>query len=510
MTTRKEIKMARYVMSNRRSGKFHESEKRASRASLDTSFHSLLAPNVQLIGDTNPVDDQKRRVVIFEAEPPEVEAKQASLPSDVILEPEILHYTEQVSRRFYSAFSPFVAIAEALPVAAGSKLAVTVEGSGNPLVGVEVTLLLRGPGGLARIQTAHTSPLGETIFNFSPVWTPTALIADPAGGFWSVVVRGPEDGMTVNVPPLPLDGPLAWWHRVLGISNPDPTRGSQIKVGVIDSGVGPHGFLAHVTSVGSFIDGTFDPGGGGDSDSHGSHVCGTIGARPVNGPDFMGIAPGVDLFCARVFPPGRGANQGDIADAIDSLSKDHQVDLINLSLGAPSPSQIERDAIRDALERGTLCVCAAANSAGPVEFPAAFPESVAVSALGLEGWGPDGTVASTRQPLEREKFGSSRMFLANFSCFGPEIDCCAPGVGIISTLPERHGLPTPYGSKDGTSMASPAACGALAAILSATPDYRALPRDVGRAERARALLKASCEDVGMEVRFQGRGMPRII
>ena len=501
--------MARYVIANRRSGKFHESEKRASRASLDTSFRTLLAANVQLIGDTNPSDNQKRRVMIFEAEPAEIESKKASLPSDVMIEPEILHYTD-VSQRFYSAFSPFAAIAEALPVSAGVTFTVTVVGGVNPLEGAELILFLRGSGGLARKLTALTSSLGQVIFNFNPIWTPTALVVVPAGGFWSVIVRGPEDGMTVNVPPLPQDGPLAWWHRALGISNLDLIRGSGIRVGVIDTGVGPHGFLSHVTSVGSFIDGTFDPSGGADSDSHGSHVCGTIGARPTNGWDFVGIAPGVDLFCARVFPPGMGANQGDIADAIDFLSKDRQVDLINLSLGAQLPSEIEQDAIRDALERGTLCVCAAANSDGPVEFPAAFPESVAVSALGLEGWGPDGTLASTRQPFEREKFGSGRMFLANFSCFGPEIDCCAPGVGIISTVPERRGLTEPYSSMDGTSMASPAACGALATVLSATPDYQSLPRDVSRAERARALLKSNCQDVGMDAIFQGRGIPKSV
>ncbi len=501
--------MARYVMANRRSGKFHEFEKRASRAALDSSFHTLLTANVDLIGDTNPSDDQKRRVVIFEANPSEVEAKKVSLPSDVMIEPEILHYTD-ISQRFYSTFSPFAATAEVLPVAAGATLTVTVVGSGNLLTGTEVTLFLRGSGSLARKLTALTSPLGQVIFNFSPIWTPTALVVIPAGGFWSVVVRGPQDGSTVDVPPLPHDGPLAWWHRALGINNLDLARGSGIKVGVIDTGVGPHGFLSHIQRIGSFLDGVFDPGGGADSDAHGSHVCGTIGARPTNNQDFVGIAPGVDLFCARVFPPGRGANQGDIADAIESLSKDHQVDLINLSLGASSPSEIEQDAIRDALERGTLCICAASNSAGPVEFPAAFPESVAVSALGLEGWGPNGTLASTRQPLEREKFGSGRLFLANFSCFGPEMDCCAPGVGIISTVPERHNLMMPYSSMDGTSMASPVACGVLAAILSATPNYQGLPRDVSRAERARALLKANCRDVEMEARFQGRGIPRVL
>jgi subtilisin len=501
--------MGRYVIANRRSGKFHESEKRASRASLDTTFQSMLAANVQLVADTQPADDQKRRILIFEAEAAEIEAKKADFPPDVMIEPEILHYTD-VSQRFHSAFSPFVAPAQPLAVGAGAKLTVTITGGGTPLANAEVTLFLRGSGGLARRLNGFTSALGQVIFNFSFSWTPTALVAVPAGGFWSVVVRGPQDGMTVAVPPLPQDGPLAWWHRALGINELDMTRGTGIRVGVIDTGVGPHGFLAHVTRVGSFIDGTFDPGGGADSDSHGSHVCGIIGARPTSAADFVGMAPGADLLCARVFPPGQGANQGDIADAIDSLSKDHWVDLINLSLGAPQPSEIEQDAIRDALERGTLCVCAAANSAGPVEFPAAFPESVAVSALGLEGWGPDGTLAAMRQPFEREKFGSDRLFLANFSCFGSEIACCAPGVGIISTVPERHGLMTPYSAMDGTSMASPAACGALAAILAVTPDYQGLPRDASRAERARALLKANCEDVGMDARFQGRGIPQVV
>src|SRR5215210_8552556 len=116
--------MTRYVMPNRRSGKFQESEKRASRTSLDASFQSQLAANVQVIGDTKPHDEQRRRVVIFEAEPAEVEAKMSSLPSDVILEPEILHYTE-VSQRFYTAFSPFVATAEALSVGTGATLAIT-------------------------------------------------------------------------------------------------------------------------------------------------------------------------------------------------------------------------------------------------------------------------------------------------------------------------------------------------------------------------------------------------
>ena len=65
------------------------------------------------------------------------------------------------------------------------------------------------------------------------------------------------------------------------------------------------------------------------------------------------------------------------------------VDLINMSLGAPQGSAIERDAIQDALERGTLCICAAGNSNGPVNSQRPSLRTIAVSAIGLLGWGPD-------------------------------------------------------------------------------------------------------------------------
>ena len=104
---------------------------------------------------------------------------------------------------------------------------------------------------------------------------------------------------------------------------------------------------------------------------HGTHVCGTIGARPVDpATQRSGIAPGATLFSAKVSPGADTfANQGDIVLAIDALSRGHRVDLINLSLGASQPSEIEHDAIVDALQRGTLCICAAGNTGGGMEWP---------------------------------------------------------------------------------------------------------------------------------------------
>lgn len=55
-------------------------------------------------------------------------------------------------------------------------------------------------------------------------------------------------------------------------------------------------------------------------------------------------------------------------------------------------------------------------------------------------------------------------------------------------------------------MASPMACGVLAALCSKHPIYLALPRNLSRAEQARTLLRQCCIDIGLSARFQGNGL----
>jgi hypothetical protein len=502
--------MARYVLSQRRAGKFDTRERLTARRAADEGFASLFAASSDLIGRLTPADETAREVIVFEASPQEVTAKATLAGPDVLIEPEVLHYPVTVMppdvAHLRADNAPGVGLA-------GTGISFTVQvrsATAGRLLGAEVVLFLRGPGGLDNRLSSRTNQDGTATFAFSEGWTPAALIVTPAGDHWTMVVRGPTDQLEVELPELPQLGPLGWWHRRVGITQPSLELGQGITVGVVDTGTGPHPHLDHAGTAGAFIDGQHDPSppAGHDVDMHGSHVSGTIGARPPDGSDqLVGVAPGVNLVGARVFPTAEdGANQGDIAAAIEHLSRERGADLINLSLGASTPSEIERDAIADALERGTLCVCAAANSAGPVEFPAAFAESAAISALGVEGWGPAGSLSSIRLPTQPDRFGVDGLYLANFSCFGPEIAGAAPGVGIIATVPQRLGLTAPHGAMDGTSMASPMACGVLAALCSKHPTYLALPRNLSRAEQARTLLRQCCIDIGLSARFQGNGL----
>jgi hypothetical protein len=506
--------MARFVMANRRAGKFHEFEKEASRAALDAGFNQLFAGSVSVVNDRNPQDRRARRVVVFDADPEEVAAKAPTLPTDVLVEPEILHFPVIRASGYRVGLSAVglggAAVLEAPAAGPQTSFSVPVTGSGAPLPGAEVILFTVDQLNQQRRTTQTTDASGNAAFSLSTGHQVVGLLILPAGGHWSMIVRSPMNGTVVDCPPIPAVGPLDWWHNQLGIAQFDPSRGTGIKIGVLDTGVGPHGCLAHVVNVGAFINGGHDPQGGADVDSHGSHVCGTIGARPNNrNRQRAGIAPGVSLFCARVFPPDEGASQADIANAIDELSRERGVDLINMSLGANQPSDIELDAIRDALQRGTLCVCAAGNESGAVTWPGAFAETVAVSAVGLKNTAPAGSLSATRLPTDPAKFGSGNLFLANFSSFGVEVTCAAPGVGIIATVPERFGLAEPYAAMDGTSMASPAACGALAALLAASPTYQALTGSA-RAEEARSILAANCRSIGLASVFQGRGMSTVI
>lgn len=510
--------MARYVMSNRLAGRGDEGRKR-SQSALRTAFSSAFRASVNVVASPEPIAEMARQVMIFEADEAEVAAKKATLPENVILEPEKLRYPQMTRRSpLLTGFrEALLGAAKSSNPGTGASFSVAIRGEdAGPIHGAEVVLYLTAGPQVLRIPAIEDPPVatnaqGKFTFRFATKWTPVALVADPPGGFWGVIHRmNAPDAVTVTLPALPdATGKIGWWHDCLRASPFDSKAGAGIKVGVIDTGVGPHPALDHVTGVGAFLDGEsfLTAAKARDALSHGSHVCGIIGARPTSAKQFGGIAPGVDLFCARVFEATGGASQADTANAIDHLSAEVGVHLINMSLGGPS-SIIEHDAIRRARDEGTLCVCAAGNESGPVSasFPAAYPETIAVSALGLNGWGPEGSIAASAAPTDPAMFGAEGLFVGDFSNFGPKIGVAAPGVGIISTVPERFGLTAPYASMNGTSMASPAACARLAISLAADNKYMAAAPDADRVERARVILQKSCRDVELDSDFQGFGV----
>lgn len=275
--------------------------------------------------------------------------------------------------------------------------------------------------------------------------------------------------------------------------------GAGVKVGVVDTGIGPHGDL-EVAGGANLVLGE-DPADHADNGAgHGTHVAGIIAARGAPPTGVRGVAPAARLFSYRVFGKDQpGASNFAILKAIDRAVSDG-CDLVNLSLGGGVRDPAIASAIQDARAAGTLVVAAAGNEErAPVSFPAAEPSCVAISALGVKGTFPRGAM---EEADVREPFGTvPEEFIAGFSNVGMEIDLVGPGVGVISTVP--GGL----APMSGTSMACPAVVGVAARLLAADRATLAMKRDQARSDAiARAVLTAGVRR-GFPPSFEGSGLP---
>jgi subtilisin len=506
--------MARYVLVNRRAGLFSPEAKIASRASVATTLGSM--PNAKIVSDHQPEDPLARRVVIFDAEPADLAKMLPTLPHSSVVEP-------LMRRRLHPRIRPGL-MRDSIPLevkvsrVSKSQYSVKFTAGGKPLDGIQALLYISDANGQVNNVTVNADAQGKVAITLASGSRISMVEPIPFDSYWIMLVEAPLTGSTVDCLPLAKAGANGngWWHDVMGVDTTAAKRGSGIKVGVIDTGCGPHPNLAHVNLVGAFVDGGRLAGAQAtDVAQHGTHTTGIIGARPTRAGDYAGMAAGCDLYHARVFKgegPQDGPSQADLINAIDALSRDQQCDLINMSLGGAPPSPMEEDAIRDAVERGTLCVCSAGNEASSIEYPGAYQECAAVSAIGLLGWAPPGTFSSSNRPQDPSLMGSDNLFLAAFSCFagpGQTLACAGPGVGIISTVPDRAALTGRYMEMDGTSMASPAACGALAVILSNDANYKSLPRNGSRTNAAQNLLAQHCKSIGLSAKYEGRGLPQI-
>ncbi|PDT88281.1 hypothetical protein CO669_21925 [Bradyrhizobium sp. Y36] len=473
----------------------------------------VLMPAVNIVSDTEggTKGQTERRVVVFEADPVEVQSKGAELTADTIIEPELL----RVPAVYYPAgLSLAAAEIEGPSLGTGATLDLFLQGArGDPVASAEVVVRFNSTQGAATslLGGGFSSAAGKVSLPFDPnQWRPNLAVAQPVGQYWTAILQMPQSGQAFQLQDLPQNGPSGWWHYLSGLSSFRADAGKGIKVGVIDSGVGPHPNLQHAVPIGSFLDGNFVAGAALDARNHGTHVSGIIGARPPQGSgEFSGIAPGADLYVARIFTKDGGGNQGDVANAIDVLSQQHGADIINMSITG-APSSIEHDAVIAAFDRGTVCVCAAGNQNGsPVGYPAAYPQSVAVSALGMPNAAPVTSLPALNAPTQPDRSGFGGLFLASFSNIG-QIYCAAPGNGIVSTIPTNALYPGPYADMSGTSMASPLVAGVLANLLEGDQIYRRMERNVQRAIYAKTVLGRHALGIGLSSTYQGYGLARMV
>lgn len=504
----------RIVVSHRTAPFQDDDQRRQARDRFDTYVDKVLKPVTDLKRQKEAPGGHGRRILVLEGDRDELREKLTERPDHLLVEQELPRHIPRPLppplRDLHRRVKPEPDARTAAEKKALVALRMTVLADGKPAEGAQVGVWFEtGEDDATTLVQSVADAKGHAVLKHKKGWTPSKGLILPYGRAWSMMVAAPHDGQIVELPPLPMaQGPVGWWQALTGHASYDPHRGRGIRIGVIDTGSGPTPLLSHVQGLGAFLNGEFIPGpeAADDVQDHGTAVTGLLGARPpVDSTDFCGLVPGADIGVVRVYPENGGASQVDIASAIDFLSISHQADLINLSLGGP-PSAIEHDAIIAARLRGTLCLASAGNEeGGAVTYPAAYPECVAVSALGLLGTTPAGSFAASWTPDAGDRYTAGGLFVPDFISVGWQIDAIAPGTGLISTIPTRYGQERPYADMSGTSLAAPLTTGVLASILSRDPNYAGLARGMGRADYARQALVRHLFNLGLAPWYQGCG-----
>lgn len=295
---------------------------------------------------------------------------------------------------------------------------------------------------------------------------------------WKPGSASPQEGRWPNDPRYKEQ----WNFERIGMSKAwQVTHGKGAIVAVIDTGVafenGERGNICRdfkdtaFVSPYDFVHRDKHPH---DDNGHGTHVAGTIAESTNNGEGVAGIAFEAKIMPIKVLSGSGSGRMSDVAAGI-RYAADHGANIINMSLGAPFPDNITRNACKYARGKGVTIICAAGNSGGQgVGYPAAYPECVAVSALGPTGE------------------------LAPYSSWGPQVAISAPGgdktrgdtAGILqNTLLDGD---DDYFAFQGTSMATPHVAGVAALIVA---------QGIKDPGEVRAVLQKSAQPRGDQAKY---------
>lgn len=223
------------------------------------------------------------------------------------------------------------------------------------------------------------------------------------------------------------------------------TMGSKdIKIAIVDSGIlASHPeFAGRILPGYDFVNNDSDPH---DDYGHGTHVTGIAAAGANNGIGMVGVCPLCSIIPVKVL---NASNQGTWTTVAAGIvfAVDAGANVINLSLGGSSSSQIVEDAVRYATEHNVLVVAAVGNGRSNAPFyPAALDDVVGV--------------AATRND-------DTRWSLSNFGYF---VELSAPGYAVYSTYNDLNNSYSGYNYMSGTSMASPHVAGLAGLLFSQNP-----------------------------------------
>jgi len=208
-----------------------------------------------------------------------------------------------------------------------------------------------------------------------------------------------------------------------------------------------------------------------DKNGHGTHVVGTIAAM-YNDIGVVGVAYNIEIYAIKVLSDSGSGTWQDAAEGIywamkgpdGIIGTQDDAEVISMSFGGFSYDEGFYNAVKAAYKAGIVLVAAAGNEGEEgVTYPAKFPEVIAVAAID-----------------ENDN-------VASWSSKGPEVELAAPGVNVLSTIPNNR-----YAYYSGTSMACPHVSGTvglmISKILNKGGNYTV--------EYIRSILQTTADDIG--------------
>lgn len=260
-----------------------------------------------------------------------------------------------------------------------------------------------------------------------------------------IEVRGASEGK-MQVSPSGEKDDMDWNMQAIRLDEKEsPEEGSgngnKVKVALIDSGVD----MFNDIEVEDYIN--LIPGEEEvlplfwDTSGHGTSIAGVIAAQD-NEEGITGIAPGIELYSARVLDENKTAPVSRIVEAI-YWAIEKKVNIISLSFGTTIPSEALETAIKAAHKKGILIVAAAGNH-GVVEYPAAMDEVMAVG-----GTDTDGTVCDYSAEGEQVEIVAPAEKIESTGGFGGTLVCN----GTSMAVPHVVGVAARLWEKDRTKSA---------------------------------------------------------
>ena len=238
-----------------------------------------------------------------------------------------------------------------------------------------------------------------------------------------------------------IDTGVDWNHPDLAANicaNPGEIAGN----GIDDDG---NGYIDDIRGW-DFVNFDSDPM---DDNGHGTHCSGIAAAETNNGVGVAGVCWNCAIMPLKGLDEQGSGYHSDLAIGIQ-YAADNGADVISMSWGSYSYSNLIKDVIDYAYSQGLVLVGSAGNhDTYKVIYPAGYSNVIAVSAT-------DNT--------------DSKAFSSNY---GSWIDVAAPGVNIYSTMPTyqvylntKYGIQKNYAYLSGTSMSTPYVAGLSGLILS--------------------------------------------